>query len=252
MEIRIIFAVIILLIILICIIKKDFIIDNCYPKVHTLKADKYYYHPLNNKVVPKIIHQTAPSDKSKWPKSWFDGHYSVKKYFPEPEFKHIMWTDEMIYNFVSNFFPQYYDTFMSYPYMINRIDMFRYMILYVYGGIYIDMDYIIKINFYPFLKSGYIHLNKSIFFYNEIYQNSLMASPSKEEFWLNLLEIGFSSFEDPIIRKKYINKKKAVFTITMTGPRLLDTLVKNSNKNKIYNIPYYKWGRHMNTAVYSK
>jgi mannosyltransferase OCH1-like enzyme len=227
-------------------------LDTFYPRVYTLDPHKEYYHPLNNKPIPKIIHQLAPADKSKWVKSWFDGHKSVKKFFPEPEFKHMMWTDEKIYDFVYKVFPQYYDTFMSYPYLINKIDMVRYMILYVYGGIYIDMDFIISKNFYPLLSVGKIHLIRSVWFFNEKYQNSMMASPQGEEFWLNILEIGFNGMRDPKVYNKYIKKKKSLFTITMTGPRLLDALVSHSNRDKIQNIPYYGYGKHMNSSVYTK
>jgi mannosyltransferase OCH1-like enzyme len=247
-----IFVIILILLLIFSTVCNDFMLDTFYPRIHTLSPGQEYYHPINNRSIPKIIHQLAPEDKSKWPQTWFKGQASTKKYFPEPEYQHIMWTDEKIHAFVQNEFPQYWDVFQSYPYLINKIDMVRYMILHKYGGIYIDMDFIIKKNFYDILKPGHIYLIKSIWFFNEIHQNSLMATPQDEEFWINLIDIATRAMKDSKIYNKYINKKKSLFTITMTGPRLLDSLVSHSNKDKIRDLPYYGLGHHKNTSTYVK
>jgi mannosyltransferase OCH1-like enzyme len=39
-------------------------------------------------------------------------------------------------------FPEYYDKFNELPRMIMKIDMFRYFLMYKYGGLYTDMDYL--------------------------------------------------------------------------------------------------------------
>ena len=245
------YYILILLLAVIYCFYKEWLIDTFYPRADTLIPNKKYYHHLNANKIPKIIHQLAPKDKTKWPNPWFECHDSVMKSFPIKEgFTHMMWTDEKIDEFVRTNFSEFYKIFQSYPYKINRIDMVRYMILFKYGGIYIDMDFLIKDNFYAKLADGKINLVGSIFFYNEEHQNSLMASPPFEDFWLNLLEISSKALKDLDHEDRYKSKGKGQYTLTMTGPRLLDALINASNKNKIEKIPYQKYGIHKNTASY--
>lgn len=46
--------------------------------------------------------------------------------------------------FVKNNYPDFYKTYKSYKYHIQRCDAFRYLVLYKYGGVYLDMDIICK------------------------------------------------------------------------------------------------------------
>jgi mannosyltransferase OCH1-like enzyme len=36
--------------------------------------------------------------------------------------------------------PEYYNTFISFKYKIQQLDFFRYLAVYYYGGIYLDLD----------------------------------------------------------------------------------------------------------------
>src|SRR3990167_9308642 len=47
---------------------------------------------ITSSSIPKIIHQTAPSDTKRWPKTWFICQQSWKKHYPDFEYK--MWSDE--------------------------------------------------------------------------------------------------------------------------------------------------------------
>ena len=108
--------------------------------------------------IPKIIHQTAPADKSKWNPEWYRCQETWKKYFPEPEYKHILWDDDDLANFIKSEYPTYYDIYTSYDKNIKRIDMARYFILYKYGGIYADMDYMCFKNFYDLVPNNKISI----------------------------------------------------------------------------------------------
>ena len=56
------------------------------------------------------------------------------------EFHHVMWDTERVEDFIRKEFPWLWDTYRSYPYDVQRTDAARYLIMYRYGGIYIDMD----------------------------------------------------------------------------------------------------------------
>ena len=129
---------------------------------------------------PKIIHQTAPADESKWPPIWKPCQESWKKNFPDYEYR--MWTDEDLDEFIKTKYAWFYPTYMGYPKKINRIDAARYFILYEYGGIYADMDYECVKNFEHLIPKGKACAAESPHPV-EKYQNALMISPAKHVFW---------------------------------------------------------------------
>jgi len=53
---------------------------------------------------------------------------------------HLFFTDEAIVVFIKQTFPEYYETFLNLRYKIQQIDFFRYLAIYHYGGLYLDLD----------------------------------------------------------------------------------------------------------------
>ena len=136
-------------------------------------------------ITPKIIHQIAPTDRSKWHPIWFKCHDSWKKQFPSPEYQHILWNDkEDIENVVRYSFPDLYETFKSYPTNIQRIDLAKYCILYKFGGVYADMDFICLNNFFTQIDTTKVHVveHPPEFLELSYLQNSLIVSPKSSEF----------------------------------------------------------------------
>jgi len=84
-------------------------------------------------MIPKIIHQTWKNTII--PTQWQDSVDACKKRHSDYEYK--LWTDDMMDDFVQLEYPDFYPTYKSYKYHIQRCDVFRYLILYKYGGIYI-------------------------------------------------------------------------------------------------------------------
>jgi Glycosyltransferase sugar-binding region containing DXD motif len=86
--------------------------------------------------VPRIIHQTYKSyDLPENFKRWRE---ECKKLNPCWEFR--LWTDEDNLELVKTSFPELLPTYAGYDANIKRIDAARYMMLYKYGGVYMDMD----------------------------------------------------------------------------------------------------------------
>src|SRR5665647_135588 len=85
------------------------------------------------KEIPKIIFQTY-HDKSKIPTKVYD---NIKKY--APEYKHVVYDDNEIIQFLSkNFEKKVVDKFKELT-GAHKADLFRYCVLYVYVGIYLDI-----------------------------------------------------------------------------------------------------------------
>ena len=57
-----------------------------------------------------------------------------------PNANYMFFTDNDIDIFIKTKFPQYLSTFNSFKYKIEKIDFFRYLAIYYYGGLYLDLD----------------------------------------------------------------------------------------------------------------
>jgi mannosyltransferase OCH1-like enzyme len=86
--------------------------------------------------IPKIIIQTWKDDNI--PEKYISDIESVKKF--NPDYEYLFFTDESIEIFLKEHYPEYYLVYLKLPVIIQRIDFFRYIVIYHYGGIYLDLD----------------------------------------------------------------------------------------------------------------
>lgn len=134
-------------------------------------------------MIPKIIHQTGPTEKSKWHPLWEKCQQSWVQNFKDYEYR--FWNDQDIDNLVKNEYPEYYEMYQDFPVHILKIDFVRFCILHKFGGIYADLDYYCYDNFSEFLKSN-VHLVENPFG-NDPIENSLMASVSGDPFFIECM-----------------------------------------------------------------
>ena len=92
---------------------------------------------------PRILHHSWKNDVI--PSMW-QGSYNACLNLNKG-YTFMLWTDDKIEDFMQDHYPWFKQQFDSYKYKIQKIDVFRYFILYHYGGIYIDLDIQCK---YPF------------------------------------------------------------------------------------------------------
>lgn len=57
-----------------------------------------------------------------------------------PDWNYMFFTDEDIVSFIKNKMPEYYNVFVHLTHKIQQIDFFRYLVVYYYGGVYLDID----------------------------------------------------------------------------------------------------------------
>ena len=60
-----------------------------------------------------------------------------------PNFEYIFYDDVMIEKFFNKECPEYKEVFYSFQEPIQKIDFFRYLAIYKYGGFYFDLDFIL-------------------------------------------------------------------------------------------------------------
>jgi hypothetical protein len=170
-------------------------------------------------MIPKIIHQTAPSDITKWHSSWFEYQKSWKNHFSNYEYK--IWTDEDLKNLIQKKYEWFFDTYNDYDINIKRIDAARYFLLYEYGGIYVDMDFECINNFEHEIPENTVSIAETGSLGVCRMENALMISPKKHEFWTIVF--------DELVK----NKNSHVFTAT--GPILIEKCINIYNNKKNIN-----------------
>jgi mannosyltransferase OCH1-like enzyme len=57
-----------------------------------------------------------------------------------PNWNYMFFDDEDIITFMKSTTPEYYETFLNLSGKIQQIDFFRYVAIYYFGGIYLDLD----------------------------------------------------------------------------------------------------------------
>jgi mannosyltransferase OCH1-like enzyme len=120
------------------------VIHRYSPQIYVIEQDiitmtqKYDKSNKHQHRIPRIIHQTWKN--SIIPQRWNLSVESVRKYNADT-FEYRLWTDKDMHTFVREKEPDLYiNTFLTYSYDIQRVDAFRYVLLYHLGGVYIDMD----------------------------------------------------------------------------------------------------------------
>ena len=173
-------------------------------------------------MIPKIIHQTYKDNKL--PELYKKCQDQIKSICSDFEYR--FYSDEDIDSFMLNNYPEYYIQFMNLPRKIMQLDMFRYFLIYEYGGWYLDMDYYLirKID-----CSGEIVLpcsSNNNGGNTRCLGNCIFGSIPKHPFWKSLMDemINFN------VSKQYSDDS----ILETTGPCLVTRMwLKSEYKNEI-------------------
>ena len=189
--------------------------------------------------IPKIIHQIwkeidepLPEHFRLFGETWKAHH---------PTWKYEFWDNDRLDNFIRGYHPQYWDTYQSFQYDIQRLDAIRYLILDKIGGMYVDFD-VECLRPHDALISGKtccfsmepekhrLHYNKTVLF-----NNALMASVPEHPFMKKIIETVFSCIPQT---EKFSKEQKNLKVLTTTGPfMLVDLYEKYPDKEQVFLIP---------------
>lgn len=87
--------------------------------------------------IPKIIHQIN-ADREDLSELLFAAAETWKEYHPGWEYR--LWNKADVDQFLKTYYPDFIPVYESYLYDIQRSYVLRYLILYTFGGLYVDMD----------------------------------------------------------------------------------------------------------------
>src|SRR5690606_15288628 len=122
-------------------------------------------------------------------------------------------------------FPWFLETYDSYPYDIQRVDVVRYFLLYKYGGIYSDLDIAPRHSVVPLLQYETVLPKTVPGFSNDF----LMGAPG-HPYWKAVID-GLAN------TNRYYGTK--YFTVMMsTGPVYVSSIYyQYENKDEIWILP---------------
>jgi mannosyltransferase OCH1-like enzyme len=218
-----------------------------------INKQKLIDHFINDNKIPKIIIQTWKDNNI--PDKYINDIESIKKY--NPEYKYLFFTDKDIETFLKVNYPNnYYIIYLKLPLVIQKIDFFRYVAIYHYGGIYLDLDITCFHSFDEILKYDVVfpvdhnfnelmckksrfkeYCNKNQLFM--LGQYAFAASP-KNDFIKLLIDVIEKNI-DEYINLYQLWGKTLQYTYSTTGPDFVtDIYIDYDKKDNIHILHYNK------------
>jgi len=109
--------------------------------------------PTYDDRVPPVLHHIALGTRVMRP-TWEEAVQNCLDWHPGWE-AHF-WTDENARTFVAERFPELLAMWDEYPYPVQRVDALRYMVLYEFGGVVLDMDLKCKRSLGPLRRFDFV------------------------------------------------------------------------------------------------
>lgn len=210
-------------------------------------------------MIPKIIWQTHKEEYEKLPKYIIECIDTWKTINPTFEYRYF--NDKDMDSFILKYFgKEWLEILNNCPIKIMKVDTWKYMILYVYGGVYIDTDYICSLpiekwldknnNLVIFQDDRFLEFTQAIFASepkNIILEETLKLTKNdllKINYKKEIIDVGrltgyeqFSIAIDNVLQLK--NKEKAGIIKNYEDFNNLDIV-----KNMKIHTPYFKkWDR---------
>ena len=88
--------------------------------------------------IPKNIHLVFFDKNIEWPLVFSKCNVRLKEFHPDWNIK--LYDAEAAVNIISQHFPELLPVYHSYPHYIQRADLFRVILVYLFGGFYLDLD----------------------------------------------------------------------------------------------------------------
>lgn len=174
--------------------------------IHILTKDKYRFLPYNQKILDTndiygLLHLQHPLPTLQCydviPKRLFQIYMFYKAPIPQyifdavhqhaPDYKHIVLDELDAITFLQTFFhPMVLQRFYDMTTGAHKADLLRYCLLYVYGGVYLDIKTIlVKPLHQIFTRNDCLYSSISVF--KHTIHNGIIASKPRNQFFLHLI-----------------------------------------------------------------
>jgi len=146
-----------------------------------------------------------------------------------PEFTYMFFDDRDCWRLIYNNYPQYLDLYESLS-NIEKADVFRYLALHKYGGVYADIDTTCLKPIGPLIDLFPTNVITGIEYENPIqYLQWFIAVPKGSPLMIDLVdEVYRRSWLKPF-KMFFVNPRELVYWFT--GPVMFTSVLKNSNES---------------------
>ena len=179
---------------------------------------------------------------------WFQGEWNAPPELQEfsrkwkkmnPGYQHRVWEEKSMDTFIREHYPNYYNRYRKFPHMIQKIDFFKYAVLNIEGGFYIDMDVEClkpmelpdkynQSDFSPSRAPFYYYENVLVSGQKDLYNNAVIYSRNNSPILKKLIKRSFLF--------NCANKNKTQCVFMTTGPFIYSRII-TQTKNKINMVP---------------
>ena len=99
---------------------------------------------------PRILHHVFYGIDKIQPK-WVSARRTCVQH--SPGFVHMYWNESAVEEFLKGHYAWFLPVYYSYTYPVQKFDAVRYLLLYHYGGVYLDMDVICRVSLSSVIRS---------------------------------------------------------------------------------------------------
>jgi mannosyltransferase OCH1-like enzyme len=185
-------------------------------------------------MIPLIMHQIWYQGIDNIIEPYKKCFYKTQLFLKQTKWQYIFWDKNKIEDFINNLYPKYWNLYNNCSILVQKLDIARYIILYHYGGCYMDMDVEMIKDFSILLNEDdeFVVSNTMQYFINNgiifsIKENSILLDFLEDittkinKFKFNkFLNINFST--GPINFTNFINKNKDKYNIKILPYKYLE------------------------------
>lgn len=176
-------------------------------------------------MIPFIIHQIWIQGYDKIPNNLKLYHDSCR--IINNNFKYMFWDDKKITKLLlEHFDKEYYELYNLYTLPAQKADLARYVIIYIYGGIYLDIDIICRKNLMMFLNYDFFFTTDVFYDLYKRYLTGIIGAKQKHPIFLIIIK-------NMLIRKKYAYYYVAYSSGTQLFYDSVEEYRKQTNDNNI-------------------
>ena len=181
-------------------------------------------------MIPKIIWQTYEQEYTDLSQEIKELTNSWKKQNPDWEYRYMSSLDRERF-VLENYGEDWLNIFVNLPFNVMRANVWRYMVINTYGGVYVDIDTICKKPVSYWIKDDYdMTVTTSEDPFDKNFCQLIFASKSNNLMIVNLLDSIKEKLKD-----KACYKNNTDFVSRTTGYLIWDKAIKNNKENlKIY------------------
>lgn len=134
------------------------------------------------------------------------------------DFQHYLWSEKEILPLLRNTNPLYEELYVSYERYAQKADLARYVILYVYGGIYLDADMVCYKNLSDFCHLDFFLTAPPLYKIIRSVQNCIIGSEPNHPFI-------------SVILQECVNRRHNTNIMKSTGPKMIYDAMKIYGKH---------------------